>query len=169
MEQNDHHHQHAHDGHHDGGRSILVAVDHSLHSKHAFDWVVSHLCRPHDTLHLLHVLPDSPNDKSFNTAEGSPRAVFESTSALMERFAVEAYETAMVKTEVLILTGGEVGKAIVQEARRISPIAVVIGKNSRGFLKSVLHGSISEYCSHHCPCPLVLVPPKESCDQSNAT
>ncbi|MCO5558025.1 hypothetical protein L7F22_030974 [Adiantum nelumboides] len=158
-EQNEHHRQPILDAHHDAGRSILVPVDHSAHSKHAFDWVLSHLCRPHDTLHLLHVLP----------AEDSPRALFESTSALMEKFAVKAYEAAMVKTEVLILSAGEVGKAIVQEARRINPIAVVMGKNNRGLIKSVLHGSVSEYCSHHCPCPLVLVPSNETCDQSNAT
>ncbi|MCO5572674.1 hypothetical protein L7F22_026432 [Adiantum nelumboides] len=168
-EQNEYHCQPILDAHHDAGRSILVPVDHSAHSKHAFDWVLSYLCRPHDTLHLLHVLPDGPKDKSFNVPEDSPRALFESTSALMERFAVKAYEAAMVKTEVLILTGGEVGKVIVQEARRINPIAVVMGKNNRGLIKSVLHGSVSEYCSHHCPCPLVLVPPKETCDQSNAT
>lgn len=137
------------------GRDILVAVDHSPTSKHAFDWTIAHLCRLADTLHLLHVLSKSEGDCSDN----------ETTSTLMEQLTAEAYEVAMVKTEVHIL-GGDIAKKIVEVATNINPVAVVMGTHCQGIIKSVLQGSVSEYCSHHCPCPVVLVPPKESGDHS---
>ena len=39
-----------------GGRDILVAVDHGPKSKFAFDWVLAHLCRTDDTVHLIHAV-----------------------------------------------------------------------------------------------------------------
>uniref|UniRef100_A0A0C9QPL5 TSA: Wollemia nobilis Ref_Wollemi_Transcript_14607_739 transcribed RNA sequence n=1 Tax=Wollemia nobilis TaxID=56998 RepID=A0A0C9QPL5_9CONI len=136
------------------GRDILVAVDHGPNSKHAFDWAIVHLCRMADTLHLVHVVSNS-NDE----------VLVEATRSLMEKLAVEAYEVAMVQTEARILEG-DVGKAICREAARIKPAALVIGTRGRGIIKSVLQGSVSEHCFHNCSSPVVIVPPKESGDQS---
>ena len=38
------------------GRDILIAVDHGPNSKHAFVWALVHLCRPADTIHLVHAV-----------------------------------------------------------------------------------------------------------------
>lgn len=38
------------------GRDILIAIDHGLNSKHAFDWALIHLCRLADTIHLIHAV-----------------------------------------------------------------------------------------------------------------
>jgi len=136
------------------GRDILVSVDHGPQSKHAFDWAIAHLCRMADTLHLVHVVTNSDDE-----------VLFGATQALMERLAIEAYEVAMVKTEARIMEG-DVGKAICREAVRIKPAALVMGTRGRGIIKSVLQGSKSEYCFHHCSCPVVIVPPKEAGDES---
>ena len=136
------------------GRDILVAIDHGPNSKHAFDWAIVHLCRMADTLHLVHVVSNSDNEVLFQT-----------TQALMEKLAIEAYEVAMVNTEARIIEG-DVGKAICREAARIKPAALVMGTRGRGIIKSVLQGSVSEHCFHRCSCPVVIVPPKEAGDQS---
>lgn len=49
-----------------GGRDILVAVDHGPKSKIAFDWVLAHLCRTDDTVHLIHAVSSYFNFTSFS-------------------------------------------------------------------------------------------------------
>nr|QNV46821.1 universal stress protein [Picea wilsonii] len=136
------------------GRDIMVSVDHGPQSKHAFDWAIVHLCRMADTLHLVHVVPNSDDE-----------VLFGATQALMERLAIEAYEVAMVQTVARIIEG-DIGKAICREAARIKPAALVLGTRGRGIIKSVLQGSVSQYCFNHCSCPVVIVPPKEAGDLS---
>lgn len=136
------------------GRDIMVGIDHGPNSKHAFDWAIAHLCRMADTLHLVHVVPNSDDE-----------VLFDATQALLERLAIEAYEVAMVQTEARIMEG-DVGKALCRETVRIKPAALVMGTRGLGIIKSVLQGSVSEYCFHHSSCPIVIVPPKEAGDQS---
>eukprot|EP00252_Welwitschia_mirabilis_P001663 TRINITY_DN11573_c0_g2_i2.p1 TRINITY_DN11573_c0_g2~~TRINITY_DN11573_c0_g2_i2.p1 ORF type:complete len:192 (+),score=51.30 TRINITY_DN11573_c0_g2_i2:297-872(+) len=136
------------------GREVLVAIDHGSGSKHAFDWAIVHLCRMADTLHLVHVVSDLKNE-----------AVKQATRSLMEKLAKEATEVAMVQTKGRILEG-EKAKAICSEAERIRPAALVMGTRGLGIIKSLLYGSVSEYCYHHCICPVIVVPSKEAGDQS---
>jgi hypothetical protein len=69
------------------GRDVIVAVDHGPNSKHAFDWALVHFCRLADTLHLVHAVSSVKND-----------VVYETSQALMEKLAVEAYQVAMVNS-----------------------------------------------------------------------
>ncbi|KAI3828018.1 hypothetical protein L1987_02108 [Smallanthus sonchifolius] len=129
------------------GRDILIAIDHGPKSKHAFDWALVHLCRLADTIHLVHAVSSVKNE-----------VVHEATQALMETLAVEAVQVAMVKT-VARTVEGDVGKAICKEAERVKPAAVVMGTRGRGIIKSVLKGSVSEYCFHNCKsAPVIIVP-----------
>ncbi|XP_028765785.1 universal stress protein PHOS32-like [Neltuma alba] len=137
------------------GRDILVAIDHGPNSKHAFDWVLIHLCRLADTIHLVHAVSDVSN-----------QIVYDTTQSLMEQLAVEAYKVAMVKTVARIVQG-DPGKAICKEAERIKPAAVVLGTRGRSLIQSVLQGSVGEYCFHHCKvAPVVVVPAKDAGDES---
>ncbi|CAI9104535.1 OLC1v1003227C1 [Oldenlandia corymbosa var. corymbosa] len=109
------------------GRDILIAVDHGPNSKHAFDWAIAHFCRLADTIHLVHAVSSVQN-----------QIVYEMTQALMEKLSVEAYQVAMVKTFARIVEG-DAGKAIVREAERLKPAAVVMGTRGRGIIqRSVL-------------------------------
>ncbi|KAI9181439.1 hypothetical protein LWI28_015030 [Acer negundo] len=137
------------------GRNILIAVDHGPNSKHAFDWALIHLCRLADTIHLLHAV------SSVNNA-----IVYEMSQVLMEKLAVEALEVAMIRSEARIVEG-DAGKAICMEAERLKPAAVVMGTRGRSLMQSVLQGSVSEYCFHHCKsAPVIIVPGKEAGDAS---
>nr|AID16040.1 putative universal stress protein [Catharanthus roseus] len=133
------------------GRDILIAVDHGPNSKHAFDWAVTHLCRLADTIHLVHVVSDMNND-----------LVNEMTQLLMEKLSVEAFQVAMVRSLARIVEG-DAGHAICREAERVKPVAVVMGTRGRSLIQSVLQGSVSEYCFHHCKvAPVIIVPGKEA-------
>ncbi|NP_001292963.1 uncharacterized LOC105630154 [Jatropha curcas] len=137
------------------GRDILIAIDHGPNSKHAFDWALIHLCRLADTIHLVHAVSSAQND-----------VVYEMTQALMEKLAVEAYQVVMVKS-VAHIVEGDAGKVICKEAERLRPAAVVMGTRGRGIVQSVLQGSVSEYCFHHCKAaPVVIVPGKAAGDES---
>ncbi|GLU02896.1 hypothetical protein SLE2022_201290 [Rubroshorea leprosula] len=137
------------------GRDILIAVDHGPNSKYAFDWALIHFCRIADTLHLVNAVSSVKNE-----------VVHEASQGLMEKLAVEAYQVSMVKCVARIVEG-DAGKVICREADRIKPAAVVMGTRGRSIMQSVLQGSVSEYCFHHCKAaPVIVVPGKEAGDES---
>ncbi|XP_078431786.1 adenine nucleotide alpha hydrolases-like superfamily protein isoform X1 [Wolffia australiana] len=159
------------------GRDILVAVDHGPNSKHALDWALVHLCRLADTLHLVHAVSSctqllaffSPINyrlfRSLFTRVGN-QVVYDASQVLMEKLAVEAFQVAMVKTVARIVEG-DAGKVICKEAERLKPAAVVMGTRGRSLFNSVLLGSVSEYCIHHCKAaPVIIVPGKEAGEAS---
>lgn len=137
------------------GRDLIIAVDHGPASKHAFDWCLAHLCRIADTLHLVHAVSSVRNEE-----------VYEATQVLMEKLAVEAFQSLMVKSVARIVEG-EAGKVICREAEKLHPAAVIMGTRGRGLVQSVLQGSVSEYCFHHCKAaPIIIVPGKEAGEAS---
>ncbi|KAL6270089.1 uncharacterized protein Pyn_25822 [Prunus yedoensis var. nudiflora] len=137
------------------GRDIVIAVDHGPNSKHAFDWALIHFCRLADTIHLIHVVSSVNNE-----------IVYDASQVLMQKLAIEAFEVAMVRTIARIVEG-DPGKVICKEAERVKPAAVILGTRGRGFIQSVLQGSVSEYCMHNCKsAPVVIVPGKEAGDES---
>lgn len=84
----------------------------------------------------------------------------------MEKLAVEALQVAMVRTVARIVQG-DAGKVICNEAERLKPAAVVMSTRGRSLVQSVLQGSVSEYCFHHCKAaPVIIVPGKEDGDES---
>ncbi|KAM1457208.1 hypothetical protein ACFX13_035271 [Malus domestica] len=84
----------------------------------------------------------------------------------MQKLAMEAFEVAMVRTSARIVEG-DPGKVICKEAERVKPAAVILGTRGRGFIQSVLQGSVSEYCMRNCKsAPVVIVPGKEAGDES---
>ncbi|XP_039046256.1 uncharacterized protein LOC120186372 [Hibiscus syriacus] len=138
------------------GRDIVIAVDHGPKSKHAFDWALIHLVRLADTIHLVHAVSSVRND-----------IVYETSQALMEKLAVEAFEVAMVSESTARIVEGDAGKVICKEAERLKPAAVVMGTRGRSLIQSVLQGSVSEYCFHNCKAaPVIIVPGKEAGDES---
>ncbi|CAH8360672.1 unnamed protein product [Eruca vesicaria subsp. sativa] len=140
------------------GRDVIVAVDHGPNSKHAFDWALAHFCRLADTLHLVHAVSSVKND-----------VVYEMSQALMEKLAVEAFQVAMVKSVARVVEG-EAGKVICKEAELVKPAAVIMGTRGRSLVRSVLQGSVSEYCFHNCKsAPVIIVPGKEAGEESIVT
>ncbi|XP_077242768.1 adenine nucleotide alpha hydrolases-like superfamily protein [Tasmannia lanceolata] len=137
------------------GRDVLIAIDHGPKSKHAFDWAIAHFCRLADTIHLVHAVTSLEN-----------QIVYEATRELMEKLQVEAFQVAMVKTVARIVEG-DCGKAICKEAERLKPVAVVMGTRGRSLIKSVLQGSVTEYCFHNCKsAPIIVVPGKDAGEES---
>ncbi|KAJ8767259.1 hypothetical protein K2173_013656 [Erythroxylum novogranatense] len=137
------------------GRDIIIAVDHGPKSKQAFDWALIHFCRLADTIHLIHAVSNVKNE-----------VVYQATQGLMEQLAVEAFQVVMARTMARIVEG-DAGKVICKEAERLKPAAVVMGTRGRSIVQSVLQGSVSEYCFHHCKAaPVIIVPGKDAGNES---
>lgn len=51
-------------------RNLVVAIDDSEEGLAAVGWVLGHLWRPGDCLHLLHVVPALPAHMSYSLAPG---------------------------------------------------------------------------------------------------
>ncbi|BBN12059.1 hypothetical protein MPTK1_5g17000 [Marchantia polymorpha subsp. ruderalis] len=143
------------------GRLILLAVDHGPNSRKAFNWALKQFVTQADELHLLHVLPKSSGTgvscTSPTSGSRSDSPVYEATQVLFQKLAKEAYDIARVRV-VPVLRDGDAGKEICAEAARLQPVAVIMGSRGLGLMKSLLIGSATEYCTHHCPVPLVIVP-----------
>ncbi|KAF5745718.1 hypothetical protein HS088_TW07G01310 [Tripterygium wilfordii] len=131
-------------------RDILIAIDHDRNSRQAFEWALIHLCRPTDTIHLVHAVSSVRNEE-----------LYLATQALMEKLSFEAAQAGVGATVARIVKG-DAGKVICWEAERLLPAAVVMGSKGKSIVRSVLRGSVSEYCFKHCKVsPVVIVPEKK--------
>ncbi len=57
----------------------------------------------------------------------------------------------------LVPDDGTTGAAIVRVAHEMNADVLVIGSSSKGWLKRLLEGSVSDYVAHHAPCPVMLI------------
>ncbi|KAI3887149.1 hypothetical protein MKX03_016863 [Papaver bracteatum] len=115
-----------------------------------FDWVLLHLCRIADTIHFSMLFLVRPIMLPIYVHN---EVLYETTQALMEKLAVEALQVSMVKTVA----------RIVEEAKKIEPVAVVMGTRGR----SLLQREVGEYCFHNCKtAPVIVVPSREAGEES---
>ncbi|WCJ34122.1 Adenine nucleotide alpha hydrolases-like superfamily protein [Euphorbia peplus] len=168
-----------------GGKKmkVMVAIDESEGSFYALQWVLEHLINSLFTaanepsiegglITLVHVqqpfnpgaYPIGPGGAAFYT----PTSVIESvrkgqqeTSAALLSRALNMCSDKMVKAETLILEGD--AKDMICQASEQTPVdLLVVGSRGLGKIKRAFLGSVSDYCSHHARCPILIVrPPKE--------
>ncbi|CAI7793920.1 unnamed protein product [Closterium sp. NIES-53] len=56
---------------------------------------------------------------------------------------------------------GDARLSISEAAEQAKADAVVVGSRGHGALKRLVLGSVSEYCAHHCPMPVIIVRPNK--------
>lgn len=61
------------------------------------------------------------------------------------------------------LLQGDPKEQILALAENMKPTMLVIGSRGLGAFKRTFLGSVSDYCVHNCPCPVVVV--KKAADQ----
>ncbi|KAJ0263201.1 Universal stress protein PHOS34 [Hirschfeldia incana] len=160
-------------------RKIGVAVDLSEESSFAVRWAVDHYIRPGDAVVILHVSPTSvlfgadwgplplqtPQPHSpAETLDQLPRPSQEDfdayTSAKVTDLARPLKEAGFPH-KVHIVKDHDMRERLCLEIERLCLSAVIMG--SRGFGAEKKRGSdgklgsVSDYCVHHCVCPVVVV------------
>lgn len=159
-------------------RKVAIAVDLSDESAYAVRWAVQNYLRPGDTVILLHVRPTSvlygadwgpvdinlTSDDSATTSEEESRRRMEDefdnfTSSKASDLAQPLVE-AEFPFKIHIVKDHDMKERLCLEVERLGLSAVIMG--SRGFgaskrLSKGRLGSVSDYCVHHCVCPVVVV------------
>ncbi|KAJ6796633.1 universal stress protein PHOS32-like [Iris pallida] len=155
-------------------RRIAIAVDLSDESAHAVRWAVQNYLRPGDAVILLHVRPTSvlygadwgsidlslnpsPNDEESQQKLEDDFDAFTSTKA---HDLSQPLVDAQIPFKIHIVKDHDMKERLCLEVERLGLSAVIMG--SRGFGASRRSskgrlGSVSDYCVHHCVCPVVVV------------
>ncbi|XP_008793627.2 universal stress protein PHOS34-like [Phoenix dactylifera] len=162
-------------------RRIAIAVDLSDESAYAVRWAVQNYLRPGDAVILLHVRttsvlygadwgsidlsvsPSAPAAAEGPDSEESQQKLENDLDAFTTTKAQDLAQPlvdAQIPFKIHIVKDHDMKERLCLEVERLGLSAVIMG--SRGFgasrrsSKSRL-GSVSDYCVHHCVCPVVVV------------
>ncbi|CAI5479568.1 unnamed protein product [Closterium sp. Yama58-4] len=153
-------------------RKIAIAVDLSDESAHAVKWAVKNYLRPSDHVVLLHVRPTSVlYGADWGASETTEEAPDKETKQKMEddfdaltvakaKDLAAPLEEAGIQYKTHIVKDHDMKERICLEVERAGVNACIMG--SRGFgaekrSRKARLGSVSDYCVHHCDCPVVVV------------
>ena len=139
-------------------KTILVPIDYSDVTDALLE-EASQLAKAFDAvLHLVHVVTIDPTIYSPYQAgmgmayprEGQAEMLQDATEQL-----TSAAETCRphVQTVTTSLIEGGAGPAIMEEARKVRPMMIVLGSHGHGALHHLLAGSVCEYVMKHSVCP----------------
>ncbi|XP_074583546.1 universal stress protein PHOS32-like [Curcuma longa] len=156
-------------------RRIAIAVDLSDESAYAVQWAVQNYLRPGDAVILLHVRStsvlygadwgaiDLSVESEDAASEASPQKLEEDLDAFTATKAQDLAQPlveAQIPFKIHIVKDHDMKERLCLEVERLGLSAVIMG--SRGFGASRRNnksrlGSVSDYCVHHCVCPVVVV------------
>ncbi|GLC52279.1 hypothetical protein PLESTB_000604400 [Pleodorina starrii] len=111
--------------------------------------MINNIYRDGDEVHLLNVI----SRLSFAATLGVPAVDF---TPQINR---EAYEAAVRKSEAFIseTDTNSVGHVICTKAEELKAACVLMGSHNKGPVAEFFMGSVSQYVSHHCKMPVVIV------------
>lgn len=166
-------------------RKIGVAVDLSDESAYAVRWAVQHYIRPGDAVILLHVSPTSvlfgadwgSIDLSINTDPNSEEEAvhnvsnnepskrklendFDAFTASKAADLAKPLRDAQIPFKIHIVKDHDMKERLCLEVERLGLSAVIMGSRGFGAVRRGSDGrlgSVSDYCVHHCVCPVVVV------------
>ncbi|KAL8228666.1 hypothetical protein R6Q57_013566 [Mikania cordata] len=156
-------------------RKVAIAVDLSDESAHAVNWAVQNYLRPGDSVILLHVRPTSvlygadwgaveAHDPDAVTDEHAQQKLeddFDAFTTTKANDLAKPLVDAQINFKIHIVKDHDMKERLCLEVERLGLSAVIMG--SRGFgaarrtSKGQRLGSVSDYCVHHCVCPVVVV------------
>ncbi|EXC03813.1 Universal stress protein A-like protein [Morus notabilis] len=168
---------------------VMVAMDESDFSFHALKWALDHVfvtpepaaekteeASPEevDMVVLVHVqepfvhygFPAGPGGTAVyattTVVESVRKAQEENSAALLSRALQMCKEKPNIKAETLMLEGDPKDR-ICQATEQMHVDLLVVGSRGLGTIKRAFLGSVSDYCTHHAKCPVLIVkPPKET-------
>ena len=141
---------------------IIVGVDGSDHSRHAFRWAMHEAAVHRVPLTVLAVrpAPARPATMSFwglrtlPDGDSDPEQARRAVQEFVDQDASETSDTAPQVTVNVI--SGEPAEALIA-ASRDADLLVLGSRGSGGFARLLL-GSVSSQVVHHAACPVVVVP-----------
>jgi|SRR5579862_9734026 len=133
-----------------GRRLIVVGVDRSEPSRKALRWAVDEASLRHADVHVVHCYWAYP----MLLAGVTPGTA--DASEILRSFIVETVgDRTDVEIKPVPIQGRQASVALIDEASGAD--LLVVGSRGEGGFSGLLLGSVSQQCSHHAPCPLVVV------------
>ncbi|CAO2820244.1 unnamed protein product [Amaranthus hypochondriacus] len=158
---------------------VMVALDDSDASFYALNWALTNLLKPtphrQETclLYLVNVQHSFTNyvypaGPGLHTAAFAASSVVESvkkaqaeiSAAILQR-GLSICKNDMVRAETLIIEG-DPKEEICKAAEQTHVDMLVMGSRGLGGIKRAFLGSVSDYCTHHACCPVLIVKPPKS-------
>jgi nucleotide-binding universal stress UspA family protein len=156
-------------------RRVAIAVDLSDESAHAVRWAVQNYLRPGDAVVLLHVRPTSilygadwgsidmslsSTDDATEESQQKLEDDFNAFTTIKAQDLAQPLVDAQIPFKIHIVKDHDMKERLCLEVERLGLSAMIMG--SRGFGASRRAskgrlGSVSDYCVHHCVCPVVVV------------
>lgn len=152
------------------GRKILVAVDASAESEDALQWTLQNMYRTGDVLHFLHVVPRQEPATTY----GAPPVDFlpQQNPKSSQKLAEQAL--SFIKERLLPMLGDmqpepvvhvvksdtdtdSIGNVVCQRAEAHGVVAVVMAGRSKSNVGDFFMGSVTNFCTHHCKKPVLVV------------
>jgi nucleotide-binding universal stress UspA family protein len=151
-------------------RKVAIAVDLSDESAYAVRWAVANYLRPSDTVILLHVQPTSilygadwgsmEQSVDFGDNKEAQQQSFDDLTSSKASDLAKPIREANIPFKIHIVKDHDMKERICLEVERLGVNAVIMGSRGFGAVKKshkARLGSVSDYCVHHCDCPVVVV------------
>ncbi|KAK8622788.1 hypothetical protein V6N13_117688 [Hibiscus sabdariffa] len=154
-------------------RKIGVAVDLSEESAFAVRWAVQDYIRADDAVVLLHVsptsvlfgadwgpLPHTPQSSGTPESQKQLEDDFDAFTASKVADLAKPLKDAGIPFKIHIVKDHDMRERLCLEVERLGLSAVIMGSRGFGAEKRGSDGklgSVSDYCVHHCVCPVVVV------------
>ncbi|ORY35229.1 adenine nucleotide alpha hydrolases-like protein [Rhizoclosmatium globosum] len=137
-------------------RTIAIAIDASKFSDYAFHWALEHYLRKTTTPMGINSGLDAPTDTAVSS---SPQ---KESHDLLTKYAKLLAEREYAYKAVCIDPGFLSPKeSIVREVATLNATALIVGSRDQDVLSRGFLGSVSDYCAHHCHCPVLIAKPSE--------
>ncbi|KAI9102500.1 hypothetical protein DFS34DRAFT_609408 [Phlyctochytrium arcticum] len=151
---------------HRGHNRYMVAVDDSVLSEDAFDWVCRCLAKDEDDLVVIHVLKTDEYAKiqKEDAEDGSPRPLDKlqrigNNLRKAYRKRLSQFPVANVNFSVQVKVADSPKAAICELASELQVDTLVLGTSGTSSIKEFLLGTTSTYCLKHATVPVVIVKP----------
>lgn len=138
---------------------IVVGVDGSGGGRLALRWAREQARARSATLEVIHCWSHPPTVPLPGVPVTDPAEMNEIARRTLDEVLRGEGLVADGTTANAILVEGSPGPVLTEAARGAA--LLVVGSRGRGGFAGLLLGSVSQYCVHHAPCPVVVVRPSD--------
>ena len=146
---------------------MIVGIDDSEHSSYALEWTLDRFFAPHAPnyhfqLIVVHAKPSATSAVGLagpGAAEILP-FVESDLKKIAARVLEKAKETCISKSvnDVILEVGeGDARNVLCEAVEKHHASILVVGNHGYGAIKRAVLGSVSDYCSHHTHCTVMIV------------
>jgi nucleotide-binding universal stress UspA family protein len=154
-------------------RTIVIALDNSIHAKRALEWALENLIQPHDHLILFsisvsdhsvgtwfeHAFGSAPvqnqQDYDEQQAEEFTREMIKSASLICSQFAIKLDGSITLSHEIYGVEANAKQQICDFCKEKKADLLVVGSRGMTGLQKMI--GSVSQYCVENASCPVLVV------------